>query len=654
MENSAYGSAHLPSPALVVFSQAAGGLGEALRIQRPFHSQLPDAKDLHHFALGSYGAHLLHGFPPHFLHPLNPAVSTAGGANGSPFGGGGAFVKPFPSNLPLPSAFAPPKCVGLSGLEQNMMFSSGGESFRTDSSSPACTSLSPPVKEESLEGHTSEDGDRDRICSPERSPETPGFRPAPKTSNGAEPLNLRLDNGIHPLYRLPHAYSLSKRYFQQGIGGVPKKTPSIGTPPLPNSCPVCGIQLTSNELETHFLTELDRLYKLSTPAERQRLRATFSLPGLVGSPGPDSRWETFHRIRNNRQNRLRAKTRKRKGDSDSDYSPTRGPPQLPGQCQSCPVCHGRLQRTPEEIAQHVEECLKKSGAQTAVQDEDETVDVEGYADDTSSSAGTIVSHNNNNNVAKMVDSSQGQNPGAPSMSLLAPLTPNQMSGQPPSLATSQAEEAAISSLSSWDRKHRLSTANCTMTSVANQIVSRVTPTSSNQRLDMDYDQDRDQGQTAEDNDEEVVVDNTDDEECVKRLRSDKRDETKNSTEEATSSVEIDSVSDSKPPKAQLGTTPDSYVSTSESTEPSSRAQVLEELRARIRELEGSPFKTRTPQEEEHYKCYICKEPYKSPVISTICWHVHCDECWITISDAKKSCPQCKFITTTSDLRKIHV
>lgn len=40
MENSAYGSAHLPSPALVVFSQAAGGLGEALRIQRPFHSQV--------------------------------------------------------------------------------------------------------------------------------------------------------------------------------------------------------------------------------------------------------------------------------------------------------------------------------------------------------------------------------------------------------------------------------------------------------------------------------------------------------------------------------------------------------------------------------------------------------------------------------------
>lgn len=40
MEGSEYGSTHLPSPALVVFSQAANGLSEALRIQRPFHSQV--------------------------------------------------------------------------------------------------------------------------------------------------------------------------------------------------------------------------------------------------------------------------------------------------------------------------------------------------------------------------------------------------------------------------------------------------------------------------------------------------------------------------------------------------------------------------------------------------------------------------------------
>lgn len=91
--------------------------------------------------------------------------------------------------------------------------------------------------------------------------------------------------------------------------------------------------------------------------------------------GPDSRWEvsylwilcqhlrirrtfklqTFQRIRTNRQGRLRAKTRKRKGDSESEFTE-----QLRNsQCQSCPVCHGRLQRTPEEISQHVEECIRK-------------------------------------------------------------------------------------------------------------------------------------------------------------------------------------------------------------------------------------------------------------------------------------------------------
>lgn len=42
MENSAYvpNSGHLNSPALVVFSQAAGGLQDALRIQRPFNPQV--------------------------------------------------------------------------------------------------------------------------------------------------------------------------------------------------------------------------------------------------------------------------------------------------------------------------------------------------------------------------------------------------------------------------------------------------------------------------------------------------------------------------------------------------------------------------------------------------------------------------------------
>lgn len=183
MDTSAYGSAaaaaHLSSPALVVFSQAAAasGLSEAFRMQqqRPFHSQvMPDPKDLHHLSLvGSYGAHLLHGFPPHFLHSSLSSLSAAGNGSTPSFGSNGAFVKPFPSSMAMPSAFQPPA----------KPFNDHNESFRTSesSSSPACHSISPPVKEESMEGHTtSEEGDhhhhRERICTPERSPETPGFR----------------------------------------------------------------------------------------------------------------------------------------------------------------------------------------------------------------------------------------------------------------------------------------------------------------------------------------------------------------------------------------------------------------------------------------------------------------------------------------------
>lgn len=84
-----------------------------------------------------------------------------------------------------------------------------------------------------------------------------------------------------------------------------------------------------------------------------------------------------------------------------------------------------------------------------------------------------------------------------------------------------------------------------------------------------------------------------------------------SVEEAVSSMEIDSSATDMNGSAignhkSMITSPDSYVSTSDSAEPTSRAQVLEELRARIRELEGTQLKLRPNHDEEHYKCYLCK------------------------------------------------
>uniref|UniRef100_A0A182YED2 RNF220 domain-containing protein n=1 Tax=Anopheles stephensi TaxID=30069 RepID=A0A182YED2_ANOST len=423
---------------------------------------------------------------------------------------------------------------------------------------------------------------------------------------------------------------------------------------------------------------------MTTHAERLELRRTLSVDLHTvqnNLQGRTSRWETFKNIRNKRQDRLRGKLRKRKFDGEDGFGL-----QLTNiNCQSCPVCHGRLQRTQEEIAQHIEECVRKqqqqqqqtsqqqasqpANQQPTPQDEDETVDVESYGDETSNgainmssnvihhtSAASMLHHpgnatnNNNNNIIK---------PDNQAMTKL-PM-----------------EESAISSLSSivphWDRKSRLSIPlNCKPTigdetrpwttvvkprllgpfeggpgagsqqpssgppSATDHSITRVTPTSSDQRIDVDYDQEHDHSQDmVTDNDEEVIVDNTDDEDCMKRPRPTQLTQLnghgppganglgdKNSTEEATSSVEIDSATDSMPSRT-AGTTPnsDSYVSTSESAEPSSKAQVLEELKARIRELEGSP----------HYKCFICKEKCKTLIISKICGHYLCEECWITES-----------------------
>ncbi|KAK9890474.1 hypothetical protein WA026_010557 [Henosepilachna vigintioctopunctata] len=179
MENSAYvpSSAHLNSPALVVFSQA-GNLQDALRIQRPFNSQftMSDAtKNLHRpFDATSFGlrhmeaysslpAHILNHLQPQFLHPGLSLGSSA-------FRPLGDF-----KSFPAPSAFAPPKCLKVETSSSESLIGHGrgifspsedrfmGPSPRADSCSPASTSLSPQpqsqVKEESMDAHMSEDGE---------------------------------------------------------------------------------------------------------------------------------------------------------------------------------------------------------------------------------------------------------------------------------------------------------------------------------------------------------------------------------------------------------------------------------------------------------------------------------------------------------------
>lgn len=91
-----------------------------------FSLQLPDAKDLHNMSLvGNYSTQFLHNFHPHLLQTLNHGMLAANGAAaaaaaaGAPGGYFASERSPLGktsvlSNFSLPSAFSPPKYIGIS------------------------------------------------------------------------------------------------------------------------------------------------------------------------------------------------------------------------------------------------------------------------------------------------------------------------------------------------------------------------------------------------------------------------------------------------------------------------------------------------------------------------------------------------------------
>ncbi|KAG0164403.1 hypothetical protein DFQ28_010530 [Apophysomyces sp. BC1034] len=74
--------------------------------------------------------------------------------------------------------------------------------------------------------------------------------------------------------------------------------------------------------------------------------------------------------------------------------------------------------------------------------------------------------------------------------------------------------------------------------------------------------------------------------------------------------------------------------------------VIESLKSRLQQLE---LASRSAP-----RCLICLEPYKTPLTSIVCWHVHCEHCWLHTLGSKKLCPQCQKITTPADLRRIYL
>ncbi|XP_023717899.1 E3 ubiquitin-protein ligase Rnf220 isoform X4 [Cryptotermes secundus] len=589
MENSAYVPNPLPPPALVVFSQA-GGLPDALRMQRPFNPQAPEAKDLHvpfNAGLGlrhmdnypGLPAHLLHHIQPQFFHPaLDPRVPFGSGAF-RPLGTSAA-----PEVKGFPSAFAPPsKCLKIEtsnsshhetstatnhlstlfspgiAAEERAYLNGQTQQQRADSSSPASVSISPPVvKEESSDAPMSED--REGTA-------TPG-------SEGTERSTPEEGRGFR-----------RKKKFQSD----------------PSCCPVCGVTVRPGELEAHFVQELERLYKLNSSSRVRRHSLENSRPplppgptsssgprregfGSAGDGTPEGRWDTYQRIKANRQGRLRIKNRKRKADE-----------------ATCPVCNERVQGSVEELNSHVEMCLRKHGA-TA--DEDENVDVEGdsemyeeyeWAGQRRIRATTLLV--GGFAAAGMATSSSRPSPVEEEADLVVDGDDSTTYGPP---QYSEADVVMTSADGPREEREREALREAIISPDGGKPVSQ-----------------------NKANATEVEV----------------KEEPMSLT---TSSQQLSDV-------AETTSSDNTGSAAGVGSDVQTRNQVLEALKTRIRELE-----TETRAVGDKFKCLICMERYKKPVISVCCWHVHCEECWLHTLGAKKLCPQCNMITSPSDLRRIYM
>ncbi|KAK2539787.1 Rnf220 [Columba guinea] len=147
-------------------------------------------------------------------------------------------------------------------------------------------------------------------------------------------------------------------------------------------CPICQVLLRPGELQEHMEQELEKLTQLNiskssilkdamaagTP-KSILLSASIKREGDSPTASPHSsddihhsdRYQTFLRVRANRQTRLNARIGKMKRRKQDEG-------------QVCPLCSRPLSGSEEEMSRHVEQCLAKR--EGSCMTEDDSVDIE--------------------------------------------------------------------------------------------------------------------------------------------------------------------------------------------------------------------------------------------------------------------------------------
>lgn len=80
------------------------------------------------------------------------------------------------------------------------------------------------------------------------------------------------------------------------------------------------------------------------------------------------------------------------------------------------------------------------------------------------------------------------------------------------------------------------------------------------------------------------------------------------------------------------------------TEGSHQAWLLAALQSEVQTLRKAV--------DNPVRCHVCLNPYTDPTVSITCWHVHCKDCWLATLGAKRVCPQCSYIISPEELRRI--
>jgi len=334
----------------------------------------------------------------------------------------------------------------------------------------------------------------------------------------------------------------------------------------PSCCPVCGITLRSSDLESHFVQEIERLERVSrsyrsaahgsiTPSSSAASSSSMATPSTtqVLKREQDTRWETFHRIRINRTNRVRAKARKRRADERDDLPMDAAAAAAAAGCSAntpCPICGEKMYGTAEELNMHVVQCLRRNGEDG---DEDEPLDVEGDSYEEYEWAG--------------------------------------------------------------QRRVRVTTLlEGGFAGVGMQICKS----------------------TGDEETEDVVVDGDD----TATFGASQFHE--NDIQSAVAASETSSTTDEGAGDVKMST---SFTL----RESDSKDHIISALKQRVHELEEMNKEAKLKN-----RCLICLGDYKKPVVSTSCWHVHCEECWLLALGNKKLCPQCNLITPPTHLRRIYM